>query len=574
MWRWSALALIAFVFTAATCMANEAQVWFGLPQPRPDVAARLRANPGDQADFLARLDNQAADWDQFFKPGTFDSLVPLFQVYMISTGSFLGMPDAELVRAIAMLSARGRKLAFVAQPVVIDSPTCGHSEGYEDQRILNAAVEKLKRLNIPVAYLALDGGLWYGHYAVGGQSCGLTLDETIRQTAITVHAFSAAFPDIVVGDIEPTVPLTQHADWQDSFRDYKRGLESLTGKAVDFLELDIAWDNPEWKSAVRAETDLAHRLGMHIAYIYDGDGEDRGDAAWLSHARRNIAEMEGGLGLVPDHASIVSWNPHPTHLVGASLDGTLASLLPYYAQPRTQIALSDGRNAVGGEVKDGSVKPLAGYSVTVSANTIPKQGDALEEQAITGTVPARARSAIIGLRINSECLCTGRDELLIGPMRYEETAGGNRSETVDFGPEFRRLGAEAKPGVATVRLETDGSETVAHVQATADQSLLLNSAVLAVTPNAGYKFTASLRDLLGTDMFGEATIIWVDGRGQGLGRANMVVRPHFVTTATVKTDAAGRFSAPWPRGPQGHPAPLRIVVPDQDGRRGAILDVP
>ncbi|WP_048862791.1 hypothetical protein, partial [Acidisphaera rubrifaciens] len=326
--------------------------WFTLPQPRPDVLARLRAAPGDDPVLLGMLEAAQTDWDRLFAPGMLDRLIPPMQVAGLTTGFVLGMPEDELRRRLGQIAARGVAFDYAANPVIVSGRACGHTEGYDDPRVLAASVERLRRIGVTVRYLSLDGGLFFGHYAAGGQNCGLDLDETIRDVAITVNAFKAAWPDVVVGEILPTVPLTREADWQASVRAYRDGLARATGKTLAFFELDIAWDNPGWRQSVVAETLLAHRLGAGIAFIYNGDGEDRSDAAWLAHARRNIAEIEGGLNLDPVHVSFATWNPHPTHIVGPPGADTLQALMAYDALPGARLHLAPGPAAITGRVTD------------------------------------------------------------------------------------------------------------------------------------------------------------------------------------------------------------------------------
>ena len=42
----------------------------------------------------------------------------------------------------------------------------------------------------------------------------------------------------------------------------------------------------------------------------------------------------------------------------------------------------------------------------------------------SGTVPAKAKTAIMGIRINCECLCDGTSDLLVGKFNYQESVSG------------------------------------------------------------------------------------------------------------------------------------------------------
>jgi hypothetical protein len=544
--------------------ARAAEIWFGPQQPRPDVLARLHTDPTAQSEFVTELENAQTDWDRLFAPAVLEKLVPFINVYGISTGFVLSMPDEELATKLALLTARQVKLAFVAQPVIAPRQDCGHTEGYDDVRVLNAAVAKVKRLKLDITYLALDGGLFFGHYATGDHECRLTLEQTIAQVAITTRAFVAAYPDIVIGEIAPTVPLTQQPDWQDVFRSYKRGLETATGKKLDFLQLDVAWENSTWRQAVTEETSLARTLGMHIGYIYNGDNEDRSDEGWLAHARENISEAEGGLGLSPDQVIFASWNPHPAHSVGEAFAGTLASLASYYSQPGARILLTQKPDHLAGQLVDAQQRPLPGFTVRVAATPRFAVNDKLPELSLSGIVPPLARTAILGLRINTECLCSGDNDVVIGDITYQQD---DHPRALSFLSDFQRLSRGHNPAAPRVQILPAETGDAARLTASQGQTLILNAAPFPVSAGAAFTFRAQVMNLLGSNMFGTITLIWLDASGHGLKRDNLLAKSQFRTIATIETGGQGEFSVP----PSSDPAAiLRMSVPDQRGYRGAI----
>jgi hypothetical protein len=568
------IASAAWLLATAAAPAGAAEIWFGLPPPRPDVAARLRQNPGKDAVFLGMLDRAQIDWDRLFTPGTLDRLAPPMQVAQIGTGFLNSMAEDELADKLGRLVARHIAIDFVAQPVVSDDPNCGHEEGYEDPRGLAATIERLRRLKLPIRTLSMDGGLFAGHYATDSQACRLSLEQTVRQVAVTINAFVKVYPDIEVGEIIPTVPLTREPDWQTALRAYRDGLAAATGKQLAFFELDIAWENPSWKQAVVAETILAHRLGAQIGYIYNGDGNDTTDAAWIAHAERNIAEIEGGLGLAPDHVAFDSWNPNPTHMLGQPGDPTLAALMLDYARPGTRLALAPTATVLAGRLTDLAGQPLAGYRVDLAAVTSQTAGTtALPEQQLSGTVPAGARIGLLALRINCECLCAGPNRIALGDLTYEETSDGARRHVGSFLPDLRHFAEVGGPGIPAIRIVPAQGRDVAEIDAAPDQSLLLNSRSFVATPGARYTLTASVYDRLGTDMYGAIAIIWEDADGHGLQRDNLTVRAGYRSMGRVVTDPEGQFRFPRPLAPDHRPAPLRVTVPDQQGHRGAISEL-
>jgi hypothetical protein len=148
------IASTAWLLATAAAPAGAAEIWFGLPQPRPDVAARLRQSPGQDDVLLGMLDRAQSDWDRLFTPGTLDRLSPPMQVAQITTGFLLGMPEDELADKLGRLVARHIPIDYVVQPVVSDDPHCGHGEGYDDPRVLTASIERSSCPSGPCRWMA------------------------------------------------------------------------------------------------------------------------------------------------------------------------------------------------------------------------------------------------------------------------------------------------------------------------------------------------------------------------------------------------------------------------------------
>jgi hypothetical protein len=556
-------ALLCLVLSTIITGARAAEIWFAPFMPRPDVAERLRKNPGDEVAFLHQLDLAQQGWDALFQAPLPGALVPPMQVFTISANAALGIPDQQLKTRLDALATRRVLIALMILPVVVSGEACGHTEGYSDIRSLNAVIAKLKRLAITPHYLAMDGGLWFGHYARGGHECRFGLDETIARVSSAVKLFAIAFPGIVVGDIEPTVPLTTEPDWRDSLRRYRDGIKVATGKALDFLQLDIAWPLPTWKQSVADETALARSLGMRIGYIYDGVKQDRSDSAWLTRARNDMAEAEGGLGLRPDEAIMASWNEHPKLSVSMPLDNSLASLMPYYAQPLVRIELAHEGAILGRVIKEDGL-PAAGFAVHALVAGGGNLHGAVPDVSIDGTVPERARSAVLSLHLNRDCFCAGPNDLLIGHLRYVE--GGSAAQTLDLAGSLRRSGQ-------AVTADSAASDNLIRLTTSAAQPLWAATAAFTTHGGATYRLTAEVRDLLASPANGYLGLLWRDDAGRRLSEEIIRVVPDFQPIQAMTTDAEGRFSihdSSWKK----ESALVRIYVPDQKGHRAAALEVP
>lgn len=459
------------------------------------------------------------------------------QVFVFDMAAIISIGDSELQTAVDSLIERHIKIAVVTMPVVYSTDSCGHTEGYTDERSLTAGIEKLRRLRIPVTYMAMDGGLWFGHFAKGDQECGLSLDKAIEQVAVTMRQFKKTFPAVIVGDIEPTTPLTDHAGWMDDFTHYKQSLEQRTGVEIAFLQLDIAWGDPKWRQSITDETALAKRLGMRVGYIYDGVDGDRSDEQWLAHAKRNVDDVEQIL--TPDQAIIATWNDFPRRVVGASLGGTLEALLDYYGLQRVSLSVKGKRDSWFGYVKNAVGDPIANYILNVVATTQQFDGKRLPQISINGSVPTTARTAIVGLRVNTECLCAGNNDFILGAITYSES-GTENATTIDFDPELRRSGIGTESVYSS---KSDGSidERRVRLRANPHETILLNSKAFKVVPGHPFKLQASFLDLLDSDFYGAITLIWLDEKGGGISRDSLHGGPSSQVVKVIKTNAKGEF---------------------------------
>ena len=171
---------------------------------------------------------------------------------------------------------------------------------------------------------------------------------------------------------------------------------------------------------------------------------------------------------------------HPgtlTRLTPVTPDGKrdLASLLAYDAIPATRLHLERSAKGIAGRVSDTAGQPLAGRLVTLALlATQPQMASVLR-----GTVPNGTTSAIVGLRVNTECQCSGANDIVIGRIVFtEESPNAQRRDTdVDLAQTLRRLpGGRVRPyGDASVR-----------VTATPSQQVLANAKPLVVTPGAHF----------------------------------------------------------------------------------------
>jgi hypothetical protein len=540
----------------STGVAGAQEIWFG---PRgPDV------RPGG-----------AADWNDLFKPTqAWAALASKIQVFVITAGYVVQVSDAELTAAAADLAARHIVLALGMQSVDIQpGDTCGHQEGYGPVGYSLKAAQKLSRLGIRLRYLALDEPLWFGHYEGSDQGCKLPIDALAKRVAANVKAYAQFFPDMVLGDIEPVPLITTYSDWQTAFVTFAEQLRRDTGLSLSFLQTDVDWRVPSFPRGLHTVADFAHRHGLRLGIIYNGDGLDKDGAAWAKDALHHADIVEAVEGIVPDQAAIETWDQQPTRVLPVTADSTLGYVADKYGNPRPHLVARFAGHAVTGRLTDAAGRPLQDVPILLERSGVA-QNLPPDVQSATGVVPHDARFAILGVRVNTECLCSGANDLLVGDPSYRENG-----HVVQTYPLVRQLAPHALTGWAGagVAIEHLGGQDFVHLVVTSDNTFGINSPAFAVTPDANFEFQVPLGAVHGDGMFGTATLIWLDAARHGFRRTNIHLGPAARLVAACKTTYDGTFDCRLPDGDAAAAAgnhDLRATFAGDAGYRQASVRLP
>ena len=545
-----ALALLAGLVAALTPGAGWAQqIWLG---PRA-----LNVNQP-----------AAADWNLLFAPNPdWHLLARQINVFLIPTNALLLTPPAQLRAMEASLARHHIALAMPVQSVLPPAgATCGHQEGYADAWVAPKLIAKLRPLGVRLDILRLDGPLWFGHYATGPGSCHLPIPVLARQVAAAIAPYLAAYPHAELGDVEGPQALAQHPHWQANYLAFKRALEADTGRKLAFLQADVNWREPDWPTALSAEATFAHRAGMKFGIIYDSDSLARSSADWVARARVAFDQAETLYHLIPDAAVFQTWNEIPDHIFPETAPGAQSRLVALYLRPRTALSLTRQGRVLRGRLTAAGAG-VAGANVRIDAlGTAPGQAPPL--RVAQGRVPAKARFAILGLRVNSECLCAGDNNLLFGTLSYQETAGG-----ADHAAKFFMPPPHLAPGVR-LRPEVIGGAPLLHLRVGPDAAFGFNSRIFPVTPGARFRFSVPLGTLNGRGLFGTATLIWLDAQQHGLFRTNITLGADAHPVATARTDAGGGFTLQLPAGRGLAHQALRAFYPGSHTTRAAYAALP
>jgi hypothetical protein len=285
---------------------------------------------------------------------------------------------------------------------------------------------------------------------------------------------------------------------------------------------------------------IARAEGLKFGVIYNGDGDDATNAAWVADARRHIDAFETGQGVIPDHAIFQTWDQHPTRALPMDSDDSVGGMVGYYLRQRVRLQIDRSATRLHGQLTEASSgRPVAGARITLQVlGSDPSRTPPI--RTVTGTVGPRARYAILGLRVNTECLCGGDNHLLIGPLTYGDSEGVRQTVPVPMPAGGQAIGSNTP----LVRAHSIGGEEIARVTVRPDQHFAFNSAVFPVMPGAHFAFAVPMGAVGEGGLFGTVTVIWLDADHHGLYRTVIRLPDDATEVATVTTGADGRFDFP------------------------------
>jgi hypothetical protein len=143
----------------------------------------------------------------------------------------------------------------------------------------------------------------------------------------------------------------------------------------------------------------------------------------------------------------------------------------------------------------------------------------------SGQVPPKATSALLALRINAECNCSGPADIAVGPVRYHDDRTG---QTVQHG--FRPQAAPSNE-VAPARF-----------QAAPGQPITQNTQRFPVTADDPFTIQMPMRTAPPSANSGYVALIFLDTKGKEVMRFRLPFAPAERPIGTMVTDALGKFS--------------------------------
>ena len=435
--------------------------------------------------------------------------------------------DEDLKVQFADLKRRGIALALEAGAMT-GTEACGQGiEGQGGDSLLKIA-RKIQRDGGVLRYLAMDEPIYYWTLFAGKNACRYTVDQMVANAAVTLRAFHAEFPDVLIGDIEP-FPVAA-TEWLAQYRAGIQAFQKALAFPLRFFHADVAWSAPTHLSDLAALRKMLAAEHLPLGIIYNGTGSagDQADPRWVEAAKRHMVSVEMAQGS-PEMVIFQSWDPYPKKLLPDSDPGSFTWLINSYFRRRTTLRGDLRDSTFRGMLTTDDGHPIANAPITLTLS--PTAGDGLpSEYSIDGNVPAGAQTIVFGARINQECNCDGTADLLLSGFRLE--AGGAGVVHRDF------LGQLAGWSVSSGFAKMEG--TALHIALKRGESFLLNSEPISFT--AAVPFTLRVQAQVAPRSVGSGyfALIFLGASGE-VGRVLIPLAPATVTLGTATTDSSGRF---------------------------------
>lgn len=480
------------------------------------------------------------DWRQVFQD---DSGWPLgaSRISVLTMGQdWIHLAALSDVLLETNFAARYHKQLNMEAMVVVKNPSesCGVGEGYSFMSDIEASLQVLQANNIQLDWIQMDEPLWFGHYDSEAGKCQYSVSDTAARSAQFLLAVLAVYPHIHIVETEPVPALTSEPDWRQTLTQFRLELERRINRRINVMHLDVYWIAPGWQQGVQDLDAYLRENNMTWGVYIDATGASVGGLAWNAQAVANFNLLEGTMHLLPSQAIFASWYPDPVNNLPETDPTVLTWLIGQYDRERTSLDVHFKGAGAYGQLTTLLGKPIPSATIQpmVPGSDLTQP---LPVQTETGTVPAGAVQGIFALRLNAECgNCSGINDVLLGGMTYQETAGGTDTANASIPTNTVVYGG----GTTFTGLPVGGS-VVSRLMCAPGQPIYWQTPTFPVTPGATFQFSVPAGSVGGLGWHGNVGIIFLGTAGE-VSRSMM--QPDAGTThlPVVATDWKGRFTIP------------------------------
>ncbi len=488
----------------------------GLPAVSRAQAPQIWASPPDPFSLgPVHWRDMRPDYLQMFGPDApWADAARKVSVYKVSP-SLVDYAPSDVLRTIfADLQRRGFALAW-EMGAVPPGTGCGTgTEGYAGDTA--RSVQRIKAAGGQLRYVAMDEPYWYGHYAKTAHSCQLSVEALAQGVAERLKVVRAVFPDVEVGDIEP-VGNPPDDGYTDKLVAWAQAFRAATGKPLAFIHADVNWKGI-WRQQLPEFVEKAKALKIPSGVIINGDPAAGSNEGWVAAAIIHQQQVVDVVHVKPDQLIFQSWEHLPTRVVPEQSPGTMTNLILQGSRPSAQVSLTVTHGNVSGRIVDQSGRPVANAKVMVTASDTAGVAG-MHEVKVNGVAPPEAATAMFGLRVGTECDCSGPINVSLGAATFSD--GGN---TVVHRP-FQNGPAP---------LQINGG----------NQKLSVNTPPFAVQPGRPYTVDVPLRVREQPTRPGYLGLFFFNRKGAEIRRVPVEFRAEAEPVGSAVTDANGAFSLP------------------------------
>lgn len=503
--------------TLAKSLAVSPQIWFApLPGPAPFPGLSYGGSD-DYADLFA----PDAPWPQVA------GRTHVFKLY--EDWLNYAATDLELERLVGALEARDIAIAIEVGPLM--QSDCTYGNGAANALGL---IRRIVDAGGTVRFLAMDEPLWHG--SLNPDECGWSTATVVEQVVQFMHGVTAAYPDIVIGDIEPWPA----ASWGE-LADFLAAYRTATSAVFPFFHLDVNYDAApiSWPDQVIDIQRSVAAQGTRFGLIYNATPTQQSGEAWLNAAQSHVAAFELDGNGPPDDAIFQSWNDQPDRVLPESGPNTFTHLISDYTRRRTALSIGTpmwigSQVSVSGQLATLDGAPITGAPIELVA--APRDGP-YQVHEFRGAVPADASQAVLGIRVNTEGAGPGDADLTFYEFGYAE-GDSNLVPNAQFEWGWQGSGAATFATSPSDR----GPGLMFRVVATADQDLGVNSGEFAVTPGAEYRFWLGARVPATSSDSSYVAVFFLTADWIELQRDTHPLAPAAVAAGTATTGPTGAFS--------------------------------
>src|SRR3984957_15757689 len=226
---------LAMTFSGlAVAQAPSPEIWLGpaaLPAPGPSVADLM---------------------DMFTPDAPWKISASHTQVFMLQGAFVARASQGQLNSVVFDLNRHGIAIAVGVMNAPHDPPSgcggLGNVEGYGTVQQAAKIAGAIKAAGGKVKYLVMDEPLYFGHYytqAPGkGAGCHSSIQQIVQLIKPTLDVYRQIFPDLIVGEVEPTFFIDGQTDWRGDFSSWVADYRAAAGRPLALVPLGIEWPAP------------------------------------------------------------------------------------------------------------------------------------------------------------------------------------------------------------------------------------------------------------------------------------------------------------------------------------------